>query len=97
VSGVGFFEGLEAAIRRKYEIHTFVKQVDAPLLIVSYERLLQDPRCAVEGLATFLVNHASSDRISAVTELIKPHARMPEEVDFVAACSKLESEVKSLR
>jgi len=89
VSGVGFFEGLEEAVRRKYAILDFVRGVEAPLIVVSYERLLQDPSPAVEGLAKFLVNHTHGDLVSSAAELVKPHALMPEEVDFVAARKRL--------
>lgn len=87
ISGIGFFDGLQEAIRRKYAVLNFVHDVDSPLIVVSYERLLQHPRAVVEGLGEFLLGEVSHDLVSLTTSLIRPHAKMPDEIDFVSARS----------
>ena len=55
VEGHEFFEILRSTIRRKYAILDFVAGVEDPLIVVTYERLMNDPVAAVKPLADFLM------------------------------------------
>ena len=90
-SGNDFFVSLRAAIRRKYSILNFVEVVDEPLIVLSYERLMQDPMAATETLGRFLFDVSDHVLAARAAALVRPHADMPGEVDFVAERAALES------
>ena len=84
-SGHDFFASLREVIRRKFAILDFVEVGQAPLVIVSYERLIQDSRIAVETLARFITGSIDDHLVRHIVGLVRPHADMPREVDFVRA------------
>lgn len=84
-SGHEFFTSLREAIRRKFAVLDFVEATDAPLVVVAYERLIQDPRIAVETLARFITGSIDDHLVRHIVGLVRPHADMPREVDFVQA------------
>lgn len=92
VSGSEFFDALHCAIRRKYAVLEFVERVADPLIVVSYERLMDDPRHAVESLARFLLGGSNGELVDRIVPLVRPHADMPNEVNFVAARADYERE-----
>ena len=83
--GHEFFEMLRATIRRKYAVLDFISTVDDPLIVVSYERLMQDPVAAVQSLARFLVGAVPGRLVRLTAGMVQPHADMPHDIDFVAA------------
>lgn len=91
VSGSEFFDALHGAIQRKYAVLDFVHAVADPLIVVSYERLLHDPRVAVRSLARFLGVEATDELVDRIVGRVRPHADMPNDVDFVAARADFES------
>lgn len=84
-AGFDFFASLEEAVRRKYALLDFVKPLDSPLIVLSYERLLVDPLPAVRSLARFLLGDVDERLLSRAADLVRPHADMPHEVNFLAA------------
>lgn len=84
-SGQEFFASLREVIRRKFAVLDFVEETDAPLLVVSYERLLQDPDRAVGSLALFITGSHDQDLVGRTAALVRPHVDMPREVNFVRA------------
>ena len=93
VEGHEFFEILRAIIRRKYAVLDFISTVDDPLIVVSYERLMQDPVAAVQSLARFLVGTVPERLVRLTAGMVQPHADMPHDVDFVAARLRYEQEI----
>jgi len=83
ISGAEFFDGLRSVIRRKYAIFDFVQTVSAPLIVVSYERLLLDTRSSVLSIGQFLVGDVSDELVARICPLVRPHANMPFEVNFL--------------
>ena len=92
VSGSTFFDALQGAIRRKYAVLDFVQRVADPLIVVSYERLMQDPELAVRSLAEFLGVGVESELIGRIVSRVRPHADMPNDVNFVSARVEYELE-----
>lgn len=90
-SGNDFFGSLRAAIRRKYSILNFVEVVDEPLIVLSYERLMQDPTAAAETLGRFIFGDLDPILARRAAVLVRPHADMPGDVDFVAERDALEA------
>ncbi|MGA1331871.1 MAG: hypothetical protein ACO31D_01820, partial [Ilumatobacteraceae bacterium] len=84
-AGFDFFRSLEEAVRRKYALLDFVKPLDSPLIVLSYERLLVDPLPAVRSLARFLLGDVDERLLPRAADLVRPHADMPYEVNFLAA------------
>jgi|LakMenE01Jun11ns_1017448.scaffolds.fasta_scaffold9915731_1 hypothetical protein len=84
-SGNDLFASLQEAIRRKFGLLDFVEPLDSPLIVLSYERLILDPRRAVVSLANFLVGDVSDDLVMRTAALVQPHADMPNDVNFLAA------------
>jgi hypothetical protein len=91
--GHEFFEMLRATIRRKYAVLDFISTVDDPLIVVSYERLMQDPVAAVQSLARFLVGAVPERLVRLTAEMVQPNADMPLDIDFVAARLRYEQEI----
>ena len=92
VEGHEFSEMLRRTIRRKFDILDFVLGVDDPLIIVTYERLMHDPIGAVRSLAQFLIGEVSERVVQRTAQLVRPHADMPHDVDFVAAREQCDQE-----
>jgi hypothetical protein len=92
VEGHEFFEILRTTIRRKYAILDFVESVNDPVILVTYERMMQQPLSAVRSLARFVVGDAPDRLINLTARLVQPHADMPHEVDFVASRARWERE-----
>ena len=92
VSGSAFFDALQGAIGRKYAVLDFVQRVTDPLMVVSYERLMHDPRHAVESLAQFLLGGIDRELVDRIVPLVQPHADMPNDVNFVAGRADYERE-----
>ena len=90
VEGHEFFEILRSTISRKDAILDFVAGVEDPLIAVSYERLIDDPVEAVKRLADFLMGGVVNRLIKKTARLVRPHADMPNDVDFVAARHRYE-------
>lgn len=84
-AGFDFSTSLEEAVRRKYALLNFVKPLDSPLIVLSYERLLVDPLPAVRSIARFLLGDVDEGLVSRAADLVRPHADMPNEVNFLAA------------
>lgn len=93
VEGHEFFEILRATVNRKYAVLDFISTVDDPLIVVSYERLMQDPTGAVRSLAQFLVGIVPERLVRLTAGMVQPHADMPHDVDFVAARHRYEREM----
>mgnify|MGYP006269088197 CR=1 FL=1 len=91
VSGMDFFPALHGAIRRKYAVLDLVEKVTAPLIVVSYERLIEDPHDAIESLSQFLCGEVVTELVAHVASLVKPHADMPNDVNFVACRAEFEA------
>lgn len=91
--GHEFWEILRATIRRKYSVLDFISTVDDPLIVVSYERLMQDPVAAVQSLARFLVGAVPERLVRLTAGMVQPHADMPHDIDFVAARLRYEQEI----
>jgi hypothetical protein len=85
VSGNEFLSSLREAIRRKHAIFEFVERATAPLLVVSYERLMTEPVRAVESIARFLIGTVDADLVRLASEGIRHHADMPNDINFVDA------------
>ena len=83
-SGANFVSGLREVIRRKYAILDFVETVSDPLLVVSYERLLAEPAAAVTALSEFMLGRVDATLVRRAASLVRPHADMPNDVDFIA-------------
>jgi len=92
VAGSEFFEALESTIRRKYAILELVRAVTDPLIVVSYERLMQNPQRAVESLSTFLGMEPDGELVERIVARVNPHADMPYDVNFVTARAEYERE-----
>jgi hypothetical protein len=90
ISGNEFFSSLREAIRRKYAILEFVETADAPLLVVSYERLMMEPARAVTSIARFLIGTVDAELVRLASEGVRPHADMPRNVNFVDARRRYE-------
>lgn len=90
ISGSEFFQALQSVIRRKYATLDFVQSVTAPLLVVSYERLLLDTAGSVSAIGQFLVGNVSGELVARICPLIRPHANMPSEVNFLEEQKLLE-------
>jgi hypothetical protein len=90
--GSQFLDALHGAIRRKYAVLDFVERVADPLIVVSYERLMDDPRHAVESLARFLLGGIDRELVDRIVPLVRPHTDMPNDVNFVAARADHERE-----
>jgi len=82
-NGSDFMQGLRAAVRRKYAILDFVAAVSAPLVVVSYERLITQPEAAIETLSRFILGAVDADLVGRAAALVRPHVDMPNDVDFV--------------
>ena len=91
--GHEFWEILRATIRRKYSVLDFISTVDDPLIVVSYERLMQDSVAAVQSLARFLVGAVPERLVRLTAGMVQPHADMPHDIDFVAARLRYEQEI----
>jgi hypothetical protein len=83
ISGSELLRGLHSAVRRKYAILEFVEGVAEPLILVSYERLIADPRAAVTALSNFLLGTADEHLVEKTSYLVRRNCDMPDEVDFV--------------
>lgn len=92
VEGHEFSEILRHTIRRKYDVLDFVLGVDEPLIVVTYERLMHDPVGAVRSLARFLIGDITERVVQQTAQLVRPHADMPHDVDFVAARERYDEE-----
>jgi hypothetical protein len=90
-SSSALFASLHEVIRRKYKLLEFVEPLDSPLIVLSYERLLNDPARAVMSLAQFLVGGVNDELVAHIAKLVRPHADMPNELNFVAARREYES------
>lgn len=90
VEGHEFFEILRSTIKRQDAILDFVAGVQDPLIVVTYERLMNDPVAAVKPLADFLMGGVVNRLIKKTARLVRPHADMPNDVDFVAARHRYE-------
>jgi hypothetical protein len=88
--GFDYFEALRATVRRKYSVLDFAAATDHPLIVVSYERLMHDPTSAVRLLAQFLMGGVPERLIRKTARLVRPHADMPNDVDFVDARMRYE-------
>lgn len=95
-SGNELRSSLDEVIRRKYAMLKFVDSVDAPLLVVSYERLIQDPADAIRLLAQFLLGSVADELVLRTSDLVRPHADMPHEVNFVTARREFERLQRSI-
>jgi hypothetical protein len=84
-TGRDFLETLQAAVQRKYTILDFVRQSDAPLLVITYERLMENPHAAVASLGEFLLGNEANSLIDEIVKLVVPHADMPNDVNFLHA------------
>jgi hypothetical protein len=84
VEGHDFLVALEEASRMKRAILDFVNSVVDPVILISYERLLQNPYSAILSIASFLGCEAPSDLVQKTSLLVKANSDMPNEVDFVA-------------
>ncbi len=94
-AGSDLFASLEEAVRRKYALFDFVKPLDSPLMSISYERLLVTPLPAVRSLAQFLVGDVDEQILARAADLVRPHADMPYEVNFLIARQNYEREESS--
>jgi len=83
VSGSDLIKGLREAVRRRYAILDFVAAVSAPLVVVSYERLITQPEAAIETLSRFILGDIDGDLVGRAAPLVRSHADMPNDVDFV--------------
>lgn len=83
VSGHELLGSLSSAVRRKYAIFEFVESVPDPLIFVSYERLVADPRAAVVALSSFLLGSVNEQLVAQTSCLVRPNCDMPFDVDFV--------------
>jgi len=92
VSGNEFFSSLREVIRRKFAVLDFVEAASAPLLVVSYERLMQDPDHAVESIARFITGSVDPELVRRTRRLVRPHADMPHDADFVGMRREFERE-----
>ncbi|MFM1837181.1 MAG: hypothetical protein RLZZ327_55 [Actinomycetota bacterium] len=88
--GFDYFEALRGTVKRKYAVLDFVAATDHPLIVVSYERLMHDPTSAVRSLAQFLLGGVPERLIRNTARLVRPHADMPNDVDFVDARMRYE-------
>jgi len=93
VEGHEFFEILRTTVRRKYAVLDFISTVNDPLIVVSYERLMQDPLAAVRSIARFLIGAVPERLLRLTATLVQPHADMPHDVDFVAERRGYEQEL----
>lgn len=89
-SGNEFFASLREAIRRKFAVLDFVEAASAPLLVVSYERLMQDPDLAIESISRFITGSVDPELVRRTRRLVRPHADMPHDADFVVTRREFE-------
>jgi hypothetical protein len=83
VTGCELLGSLHEAARRKYAILEFVEPLEDPLVMVSYERLLEQPRPAIELLSRFVVGQVDHMVVGRAAELVQPNSDMPYDIDFV--------------
>lgn len=93
ISGHGLLRSLHSVVRRKYAILEFVESVSEPLIFVSYERLVADPRAAVAALSSFLLGTADEHLVEQTSRLVRPNCDMPDDVDFVYEREQYERQV----
>ncbi len=84
VEGYEFHVALEEVRRMKSAILDFVNSVVEPVILISYERLLQNSRSAILSISSFLGCEAPNDLVQKTSLLVKANCDMPNEVDFVA-------------
>lgn len=93
VSGHELLASLCSAVRRKYAIFEFVESVSEPLIFVSYERLIADPRVAVAALSSFLLGAVDEQLVARTSGLVRPNCEMPDDVDFIFEREQYERQV----
>jgi len=93
VSGHELLASLRSAVRRKYAIFEFVESVSEPLIFVSYERLIADPRVAVAALSSFLLGAVDEQLVARTSGLVRPNCEMPDDVDFIFEREQYERQV----
>lgn len=93
ISGHELLRSLHSVVRRKYAILEFVENVSEPLIFVSYERLVADPRAAVAALSSFLLGIADEHLVEQTSRLVRPNCDMPDDVDFVYEREQYERQV----
>lgn len=96
ISGSEFLSSLKSVVQRKYAILDFVQKTSDPLIVLSYERLLLDPLLAIRSLMEFLFGAADPELVTVAASMVRPHADMPNDVDFVAARESYERLLSSL-
>ena len=95
VEGHDFLESLQNIRLLKKKIFQFIECATDPTILISYERLLQDPESTVRSLAKFIVGDVPIDLLKKTSEMVRPNADMPHDIDFVAERSHYENSLSS--
>lgn len=96
VEGHDFVQCLRSTMKRKYAIIDFVESTRHPVIVVSYERLMQDPIAAIRSLGDFLMGGVTEQLIRRTAGMVRPHADMPNDVDFVDSRTRYDRELSRL-
>ena len=91
VQGDDFLNSLQNIRRLKNKIFQFIESITDPTILISYERLLQNPKSTVRSLAEFIVGDVPINLLRQTSNMVKPNADMPNDIDFIAKRSHYEN------